>query len=113
MLFGVTVRQLLVRWWKAVADDQPNSYRADPSTVRFRPIERMNPWTDEKNPDDDGRVISDYLSAFSTAFLVQIIADHVNEGQTVPTSRYSLQSPSWSLACRRSPDTMLLTIRRS
>jgi hypothetical protein len=61
LLFSGVLRQLYVRWWKAVPHDEPNSYRADPDTVRFRPIERMSPWSDENNPDGDGRIISDYL----------------------------------------------------
>jgi len=65
LLFSGVIRRLLVRWSQAVPGDYPNSYRADPSTVRFRSIERMSPWEDEKNPDGDGEVISDYLVELS------------------------------------------------
>lgn len=55
------VRQLFVRWWKAVPDDEPNSYRPDFASVRFRPIDRMRMWEDGRNPEGAGRVISGYL----------------------------------------------------
>jgi hypothetical protein len=56
-----TVRQILVRQWESVPDVDPNSYRVDPSTVRFRAIERMRMWEDEVDPTTGQRVASDYL----------------------------------------------------
>jgi hypothetical protein len=56
-----TVRQIFVRWWNAVPDDRPRSYRPDPVSVRFRPIDRMRRWEDGNNPDGTDRVIADYL----------------------------------------------------
>jgi hypothetical protein len=65
LLYSGTIRQVLVRWWKAVSTGEPHSYRADPDTVQFRPIDRMNSFYDGKSPDSDARVISDYLVELS------------------------------------------------
>jgi len=56
-----TVRQIVIRQWTSVADGLPNSYRIDPSTVRFRSIEGMRMWEDELDPTTGQRVASDYL----------------------------------------------------
>lgn len=62
LLYASTVRQLYVRWWRAVpVVGERDTYERDPDSVRSRPIGRMNPWADEKNPDGSGRVISEYL----------------------------------------------------
>jgi hypothetical protein len=55
------VRQIFIRQWDAVPDDRPNSFRADRSSVRFRAIERMRMWEDEKPFDGEGRTLSDYV----------------------------------------------------
>lgn len=67
------IRQLYIRQWSVVSAGDPNSYRRDPTTVRFRPIQRMQMWDDERDFDEDGqtaserspgqwrRTISDYL----------------------------------------------------
>jgi len=55
------VRQISIRQWSLVPDGSPNSFRRDPSTVRFRPIQRMQMWDDERTFDGEGPSTSDYL----------------------------------------------------
>src|SRR5664280_397817 len=61
LIRGWAVRQILVRQWNSVPDKDPDSYRIDRSTVRFRSIERMQKWEDELDPTTGRRVASDYL----------------------------------------------------
>jgi hypothetical protein len=44
------VRGLFVRYVRSVPDVDPNSYRPDWTDVRFREIEQMRMWSDERNP---------------------------------------------------------------
>jgi hypothetical protein len=55
------IRQMYIRQWSAVPDDDVNSFRPDYSSVRFRPIETMQIWDDTRTFDGSGRAISDYL----------------------------------------------------
>jgi hypothetical protein len=55
------VSQIHLRQWDVVADADPNSYRPDPATVRFREIERIQMWEDEKDRTTGQRIFSDYL----------------------------------------------------
>ncbi len=54
---------MYVRQWTAVPapDLSDRSYRRDLSTVRFRPIQRMQMWDDERTFDGEGMSISDYV----------------------------------------------------
>jgi hypothetical protein len=56
-----TVRRLIARYTRLVPDRDPNSWVTEKSDVRFREIERMQMWTDENNPFEDGRRLADYL----------------------------------------------------
>jgi hypothetical protein len=60
------VRQIYVRKWSLVPDGSPNSFRRDPSTLRLRPIQRMQMGGDVNPFDGDGPVSSDYLLEVST-----------------------------------------------
>jgi hypothetical protein len=55
------IRHLFIRQWRAVPDGEVNSVRPDYSAVRFRPIEKMQIWDDERAFDGSGIAISDYL----------------------------------------------------
>ena len=59
------VRQLFIRYAKAVPDGDANSWRPDHADVRFRAIDRMTIWDDDPpsgmNPFNDGPRIPDYL----------------------------------------------------
>ncbi len=62
LIRSYTVRQLFVRQWTAVPDDEPNSWRPNLASVQFRPIDRMRMWEDEERfPGQRLRTISDYL----------------------------------------------------
>src|SRR5579863_8238230 len=65
LIRGWRVRQLFIRYTKAVPDGDPNSWRPDWTDVRFREVDRMKMWDDDpptrKTPFDDGPRIPDYL----------------------------------------------------
>ena len=63
------IRQIYVRQWTAVPapDRSANSYRRDPSAVRFRPIRRMQMWDDERTFDGEGISNSDYVMEVTNA----------------------------------------------
>ena len=59
------VRELFIRYARAVPDRDPNSWRRDLTDVRFLAVERMRMWDDDdhtgKNPFNDGARLPDYL----------------------------------------------------
>lgn len=61
LMFHGEVRQLFIRQRTAVSDSAPNSFRPDPETVRFHPIQRIQMWETMRNLDGSDKVISDYL----------------------------------------------------
>ncbi len=42
-------------------DGAPDSFRPDPETVRFHPIQRIQMWETARDLDGPDKVISDYL----------------------------------------------------
>jgi hypothetical protein len=61
LIFEGEVRQLFIRQRTAVPDGDPNSFRPDPKTVRFDPIQRIQTWETFRDLDRPDKVISDYL----------------------------------------------------
>jgi hypothetical protein len=65
LIRGWRVRQLFIRYVKAVPDGDPNSWRRDWTDVRFRAVDRMSMWEDDdgsgKSPFNDGARLPDYL----------------------------------------------------
>lgn len=55
------VRQLAIRYARALPDIDPDSWRPSRSDVRFRAIERMSMWADSSNPFADAPRIADYV----------------------------------------------------
>lgn len=61
LIFDGEVRRLFVRQRTAVPDGAPDSFRPDPETVRFHPIQRIQMWETARDLDGPDKVISDYL----------------------------------------------------
>jgi hypothetical protein len=61
LMFDGEIRRLFIRQRTAVPDGDPNSFRPDPETVRFVPIQRIQTWETMKAVNDPPKVISDYL----------------------------------------------------
>jgi hypothetical protein len=61
LLRNGSVRQIFLRSWLAVPDNDPNSYRSDLSSLQVRPIDRISAMDDAMNREGPVRAIWDYL----------------------------------------------------
>lgn len=61
LIFDAEVRQLFIMEWDLVLDSEPNSYRRDPGSLRFRPIRRMEMWENAWGLEGPNKVAADYL----------------------------------------------------